>query len=57
MGSRPLSREILRQGTERIRALAVYAFTFFTATFFSSLLFAEDRARMFAWTPARARSW
>jgi eukaryotic-like serine/threonine-protein kinase len=51
-----LAPELLTQSVRRLRVLAfLYAFTFFMAGFFPSLLVAEDRARLFQetlhWVP------
>ena len=54
--TRGLSTDILVQSGQRLRMLALlYAFTFFMAGFFQSLIFADARARMLAdpiyWVP------
>jgi eukaryotic-like serine/threonine-protein kinase len=55
----PLAPDLLSQSVRRLRVLALlYAFTFFMAGFFPSLLVAEDRAHMFGepvhWVPGVA---
>jgi serine/threonine-protein kinase len=50
--SRGLSEDLLRQAARRMRILALlYAFTFFMAGYFPSLLFAAERAHLLA-TPS-----
>ena len=54
-----LSPELLSQSARRLRVLTLlYAFTFFMAAFFTSVLFASDRAFMFGdplnWVPGVA---
>jgi hypothetical protein len=47
-GTTSLSPELLSQSARRLRVTALlYAFTFFMAGFFPSLLFADDRALLF----------
>ena len=58
-GTRELSTEILSRSARRLRILALmYAFTFFMAAFFPSLIFADARVAMLAsfeyWIPAVA---
>ena len=55
-GTASLAPELLSQSVRRLRALVLlYAFIFFMAAFFTAVLFADDRARLFQepvnWVP------
>src|SRR5678815_5688132 len=55
-GTASLAPDLLSQSVSRLRALVLlYAFIFFMAAFFTAVLFADDRARLFQepvnWVP------